>query len=114
GDYYLGLVVRREAEEDWGRGKEHGDEDANAFHLPRHAPLQVNRGLHGFDALASRSDGLIERGLKPLIGFDQLRVLIRRGNRRLSYQLVPLPGAEVVMTAHRPYEGAGSLGCCIC
>src|SRR5262249_4833714 len=26
---------------------------------------------------------LIERGLKPLIGFDQLRVLIRRGNRRL-------------------------------
>jgi len=41
----------------------------------------VHRGLHGFDALASRSDGLIERGLKPLIGFDQLRVLIRRGNR---------------------------------
>jgi hypothetical protein len=33
------------------------------------APLQVLRGLHGFDALASRSDGLIERGLKPLIGF---------------------------------------------
>ena len=47
------------------------------------APLQVHRGLHDFDALASRSDGLIERGLKPLIGFDQLRVLIRRGNRRL-------------------------------
>jgi len=41
------------------------------------------RGLHGFDALASHSDGLIERGLKPLIGFDQMRVLIRRGNRRL-------------------------------
>jgi hypothetical protein len=43
----------------------------------------VRRGLHGFDALASRSDGLFERDLKPQIGFDQLRVLIRRGNRRL-------------------------------
>jgi hypothetical protein len=29
------------------------------------------------------SDGLIERGLEPLIGFDQLRVLIRRGDWRL-------------------------------
>jgi hypothetical protein len=28
-------------------------------------------------------------------------VLIRRGNRRLCYQLVLLPRAEVVMTAHR-------------
>jgi hypothetical protein len=43
----------------------------------------LHRGLHGSDALASFRDGLIERGLEPLIGFDQLRVLIRRGNRRL-------------------------------
>jgi hypothetical protein len=32
---------------------------------------------------ASRSNGLTERSPEPLIGFDQLRVLIRRGNRRL-------------------------------
>jgi len=47
------------------------------------APLQVHRGLHGFDALASRSDGLIERGLKPLIGFDQ------SGNRVAVISLGP-------------------------
>jgi hypothetical protein len=35
----------------------------------------VHRGLHGFDALASRNDGLIERGLKPLIGFEAVGVL---------------------------------------
>jgi hypothetical protein len=47
------------------------------------ASLQCHRGLDRFDALASRSGGLIERGLKPLIGFDQLRVLIGRcGDRR--------------------------------
>src|SRR5262249_21330767 len=65
------------------------------------APLQLHRGLDRLDALASRSNGLTERSPEPLIGFDQLRVLIRRGNRRLSYQLVSLPGAEVVMSAHR-------------
>ena len=32
-------------------------------------------------SLASFRDGLIERGLEPLIGFDQLRVLIRRGDK---------------------------------
>ena len=47
------------------------------------APLQLHRGLDRLDALASCSNGLTERGPEPLIGFDQLRVLIRRGNRRL-------------------------------
>jgi len=47
------------------------------------APLQLHRGLDRLDALASRSNGLTERSPEPLIGFDQLRVLIRRGNRRL-------------------------------
>jgi hypothetical protein len=44
----------------------------------------LHRGLDRLDALASRSDGLTERSPEPLIGFDQLRVLIRRGNRRGS------------------------------
>ena len=47
------------------------------------ASLQLHRGLDRLDALASRSNGLTERSPEPLIGFDQLRVLIRRGNRRL-------------------------------
>ena len=47
------------------------------------APLQLHRGLDRLDALASRSNGVTERSPEPLIGFDQLRVLIRRGNRRL-------------------------------
>ena len=47
------------------------------------APLQLHRGLDRLDALASRSNGLTERSPEPLIGFDKLRVLIRRGNRRL-------------------------------
>src|SRR5262249_44624015 len=47
------------------------------------APLQLHRGLDRLDALSSRSNGLTERSPEPLIGFDQLRVLIRRGNRRL-------------------------------
>jgi hypothetical protein len=42
------------------------------------APLQLHCSLDRLDALASRSNGL-----EALIGFDQLRVLIRRGNRRL-------------------------------
>ena len=46
-------------------------------------PLQLHRGLDRLDALASRSNGLTERSLEALIGFDQLRVLIRRSNRRL-------------------------------
>jgi len=50
------------------------------------APLQLHRGLDRLDALASRSNRLTERSPEPLIGFDQL---------------VLLPGAEVVMTAHR-------------
>jgi hypothetical protein len=41
------------------------------------------RGLDRLDALASRSNGLTERSPEPLIGFDQRRVLIRRGNRWL-------------------------------
>ena len=40
-------------------------------------------GLDRLDALASRSNGLTERSLEALIGFDQLRVLIRRSTRRL-------------------------------
>jgi hypothetical protein len=44
---------------------------------------QLHRSLDRLDALASRSNGLTERSPEPLIGFDQLRVLIRRGNRRL-------------------------------
>jgi hypothetical protein len=47
------------------------------------APLQLHRGLNRLDALASCSNGLTKRGLEPLIGFDQVRVVIRRGNRRL-------------------------------
>ena len=47
------------------------------------APLQLHRGLDRLDALASCSNGLTERSPEPLIGFDQMRVLIRRGNRRL-------------------------------
>jgi hypothetical protein len=47
------------------------------------APLQLHRGLDRLYALASRSNGLTERSPEPLIGFDQLRVLIPRGNRRL-------------------------------
>jgi len=46
-------------------------------------PFQCHRGLDRLNALASHSDGLRERGLEAPIGFDQLRVLIRRGNRRL-------------------------------
>jgi hypothetical protein len=40
----------------------------------------MHRSLHRFDALATRSDGLIEHRLESLIGFDQLVMLIRRGN----------------------------------
>src|SRR5262249_51279013 len=65
------------------------------------APLQLHRGLDRLDALSSRSNGLTERSPESLIGFDKLRVLIRRGNRRLLHQLGLLPGAEVVMTGHR-------------
>jgi len=43
----------------------------------------LHRGLDRLDALASRSNGLTERSPEPLIGFDQVRVVIRRGNRRL-------------------------------
>jgi hypothetical protein len=43
----------------------------------------LHRGFDRLDALASCSNGLTERSLEPLIGFDQVRVLIRRGNRRL-------------------------------
>jgi hypothetical protein len=43
----------------------------------------LHRGLNRLDALASCSNGLTKRGLEPLIGFDQVRVVIRRGNRRL-------------------------------
>jgi hypothetical protein len=44
------------------------------------APLQLHRGLDRLDALAPRSNGHIERGLEAQVGFDQPRVLIRRGN----------------------------------
>ena len=47
------------------------------------AGLPGHRGLDRLDALASRSNGLAERSPEALIGFDQMRVLIRRGNRRL-------------------------------
>src|SRR5215472_4687395 len=47
------------------------------------APLQLHRGLDRLDALASRSNGLTERRMEALIGFDRLRVHNRRGNRRL-------------------------------
>jgi hypothetical protein len=47
------------------------------------APLQLHCSLDRLDALASRSNGLTQRSLEALIGFDQPRVLIRRGNRRL-------------------------------
>jgi hypothetical protein len=59
--------------------------------------LQLHRGLDCLDALGPRSNGHIERSLEALIGFDQPRVLIRRGNRRRLYQLAPL---VVTVTAH--------------
>jgi hypothetical protein len=43
----------------------------------------LHRGLNRLDALASCSNGLTKRGLEPLIGFDQVHVVIRRGNRWL-------------------------------
>jgi hypothetical protein len=43
----------------------------------------LHRGLDRLDALVPRSNGLTERSLEALIGFDQPRVLLRRGNRRL-------------------------------
>ena len=46
-------------------------------------PPQLHGGLDRLDTLASFRDGLIERGLEPLIGFDQLRVLIRRVDRQV-------------------------------
>jgi hypothetical protein len=46
-------------------------------------PLQLHRGLDRLDALVPRSDRLTKRSLEALIGFNQPRVLIRRGNRRL-------------------------------
>jgi len=39
----------------------------------------LHRGLNRLDALASCSNGLTKRGLEPLIGFDEVRVVIRRG-----------------------------------
>jgi len=45
--------------------------------------FNCNCGLDRLDALSSRSNGLTERSTEPLIGFNKLRVLIRRGNRRL-------------------------------
>ena len=50
------------------------------------APLQLHRGLDSLDALASRSDGLIERGLKPLI---RLRPGARAHPARQSAALTP-------------------------
>jgi len=62
-------------------------------------PLQLHRGLNRLDALVPGSNGLTERSLEALIGFDQPRVLLhRRGNRRLQYKLVAL---VVAVTAHR-------------
>ena len=44
----------------------------------------MHGGVHDFDALVARSDGLRERGLKAPIGRDQPRVLlIRHAYRRL-------------------------------
>jgi hypothetical protein len=54
----------------------------------------LHRGLDRLDAFASRSNGLTERSPEPLIGFDQLRVLIRRGNRRLC-SLFCCPGRKL-------------------
>ena len=39
-----------------------------------------HRGLDRLDTLASLRDGLIERGLEPLIGFEQHMPIIRRGD----------------------------------
>ena len=70
-----------------GRSRTHADA-ARLWLAPKglpgqfRAPLELHRGLDRLDALASRSNGLTERIPEPLIGFDQLRVLIRRGNRR--------------------------------
>ena len=38
----------------------------------------MHGGVHDFDALVARSDGLRERGLKAPIGRDQPRVLLIR------------------------------------
>jgi putative transposase len=40
----------------------------------------LHRGLDRLDTLATLRDGLIERGLEPLIGFEQRMPIIRRGD----------------------------------
>jgi hypothetical protein len=55
----------------------------------------LHRGLDRLDALASRSNGLTERSPEPLIGFDQLRVLIRRGIGGSDTSLFCCPGRKL-------------------
>jgi hypothetical protein len=50
----------------------------------------LHRGLDRLDTLASLRDGLIERGLEPLIGFEQRMPIIRRGDTGAGCQLAPV------------------------
>jgi hypothetical protein len=57
-------------------------------------PLELHRGLDRLDTLASLRDGLIERGLEPLIGFEQRMPIIRRGDTGAGCQLAPVRWAN--------------------
>ena len=66
------------------------------------APSQLHRSLNRRNPLTSRRDGFIEGGLKSLICFHQLRMLIaRRGDSRAGCQLTPLRGAQDARRGHR-------------
>src|SRR5262245_22749323 len=76
----IGLAKDRPPEPVWGADPFEHWGLPGQFRAP---PLQLRRGLDRLDALVSRSNGLTERSLEALIGVDQPRVLLRRGNRRL-------------------------------
>jgi hypothetical protein len=56
----------------------------------------LHRGLDRLDTLVSHRDGLIERGLEPLIGFEQRMPIIRRGDTGAGCQLAPVPAIAML------------------
>ena len=60
----------------------------------------MHRGLDRLDTLASLRDGLIERGLEPLIGFEQRMPIIRRGDTGAGCQLAPVRWAQDAGRGH--------------
>ena len=63
-------------------------------------PLELHRGLDRLDTLAPLRDGLIERGLEPLIGFEQRMPIIRRGDTGAGCQLAPVRWAQDAGRGH--------------